>query len=162
MPYSRGQSIALGSRSAPLASGGESRHHPVVSQYVEAEVAGVTVEELARALAELGLNFQTSPRSGATLMLEGCLESAGRPVHLRLDAGVLDTAEDFGFLTDTGRIRLVCGDVDRGLLATRLLAPMHAKIVEARIRATHHVSVTASAEASEIGDPAIVVRVTED
>jgi hypothetical protein len=136
----------------------------VVSQYVEAEVAGVTVEELTRALAELGLSFHASPRSGATLMLEGCLESAGRPVHLRLDAGVLDTAEDFGFLTNAGRVRLVCGDVDRGLLATRLLAPMHAKIVEARIRATHDVSVSVSSstEESESGAPAIVVRVTED
>ena len=66
-------------------------------------------------------------------MLEGCLESAGRPVHLRLDAGVLDAAEDFGFLTDDGRVRLVCGDVDRALLEERLLAPIHAHILQARL-----------------------------
>ena len=135
-----------------------------MSQYGEAEIAGVSVAELESALQELGLTCERSRRGAGTVMLDGCLESAGRPVHLRIEAGVLDTAEDFGFLTDGGQVRLVCGDVDQSLLTARLLAPIHAQIVEARIRVQGAacVETSISSDASGRDGAEVVIRVSED
>jgi hypothetical protein len=131
-----------------------------VSQYVESEVAGISVAELQAALEALGLVSEHATRSDGMLMLEDCLESAGRPVHLRLEAGILDTAEDFGFLTDGGRVRLVCGDIDRNLLSARLLAPLHANIVEARLGV--HAGLRVESPVSVDDSDEVLIRVTED
>ena len=120
----------------------------------------MSVAELEVALRTMGLTFHRATRSGGALMLEGCLESAGRPVHLRLEAGVLDTAEDFGFLTDEGRVRLVCGDVDRALLEERLLAPLHARILQTRLHLNADSEIRATGE--EVRDDEVVIHLRED
>lgn len=87
-------------------------------------------------------------------MLEGCLESAGRPVHLRWAPGTLDAAEDFGILVAGDRLSLICGDVDRALLHTRLLTPLRAEVV--RLRAEAHGVQT------EVSEGAVTISMPDD
>jgi hypothetical protein len=61
----------------------------------------------------------TRPRR--RVRLQGSLECVGDPVDLRLEAGVCDTVEDFGFVLEDGVLRLVCGELDRGQLEAELL-----------------------------------------
>lgn len=105
-----------------------------MSRYVHVTATALTdLDEVARALASMGLAAQRGPRG--PVMLEGSFECPGEPVELRLPAGTLDSVEDFGFVrTAEGPLRLVCGELDRTLLVDRLLAPLRAAVTEARIR----------------------------
>lgn len=125
-----------------------------VSRYVETPIREMSREEIERACASLGLSPATPRRPGGTLMLEGCLESAGRPVHLRWEPGTLDAAEDFGLLVTGAQLSLICGDVDRELLHNRLLAPLRAEVV--RLRAAAH-----GVEA-EVSEGAVTISVRDD
>lgn len=104
-----------------------------MSRYQRVELAPQTRDELAAALAALGLVPEwADPAVG--LMLTGSLECAGEPVDLRLPAGTLGAVEDLGFvLTPTG-LALVCGELDRNLLTRRLLTPLLAQVAAARAR----------------------------
>lgn len=105
-----------------------------MSRYVHVAATALTdLDEVARALASMGLSVQRGPRG--PVMLEGSFECPGEPVDLRLPAGTLETVEDFGFVRTTdGPLRLVCGELDRTLLVDRLLGPLRAAVTEARIR----------------------------
>lgn len=125
-----------------------------VSRYVETPIREMTREEIEQACASLGLTPMTASRPGGTLMLEGCLESAGRPVHLRWAPGTLDAAEDFGILVAGDRLSLICGDVDRARLHTRLLTPLRAEVV--RLRAEAHGVQT------EVSEGAVTISMPDD
>lgn len=105
-----------------------------MSRYVHVAATALTdLDEVALALASLGLPVQRGPRG--PVMLEGSFECPGEPVDLRLPAGTLDAVEDFGFVrTAEGPLRLVCGELDRTLLVDRLLGPLRTAVSEARIR----------------------------
>jgi hypothetical protein len=105
-----------------------------MSRYVQVAATALTdLDEVARALASMGLPLQRSERG--LLMLEGSFECPGEPVELRLPAGTLDAIEDFGFVrTAEGPLELVCGELDRTLLVDRLLAPLRTTITETRVR----------------------------
>lgn len=99
-----------------------------------AATALVDLDEVATALAAMGLTVQRGPRG--PVMLEGSFECPGEPVDLRLPAGTLDAVEDFGFArAPDGALRLVCGELDRGLLVERLLGPLRAAVATARVHA---------------------------
>ena len=94
-----------------------------MSRYQRVELAPQTRDELAAALAELGLVPEwADPALG--LMLAGSLECAGEPVDLRLPAGTLGAVEDLGFILADGQLALVCGELDRNLLTRRLVTPL--------------------------------------
>lgn len=104
-----------------------------MSRYVQVAATALTdLDEVARALASMGLPVQRSERG--PVMLEGSFECPGEPVDLRLPAGTLDAIEDFGFIRTEGQLRLVCGELDRTLLVDRLLAPLRTTITETRVR----------------------------
>ena len=106
-----------------------------MSRYVHgAATALADLDEVASALASMGLPPQRGPRGA--VMLDGSFECPGEPVDLRLPAGTLDAVEDFGFVrTAEGPLRLVCGELDRALLVERLLGPLQVAVTEARVRA---------------------------
>ena len=103
-----------------------------MSRYQHVALAPLTREELSAALATLGLvGVWADPAIG--LMLAGSLECAGEPVDLRLPAGTLGAIEDLGFILDiAGCPAFVCGELDRALLARRLLAPLAEAVAVAR------------------------------
>lgn len=104
-----------------------------VSRYQRVELAPQTRDELAAALAELGLVPEwADPTLG--LMLAGSLECAGEPVDLRLPAGTLGAVEDLGFILTDGQLTLICGELDRNLLTRRLVTPLIAAVASARAR----------------------------
>lgn len=103
-----------------------------MSRYQRVELAPLTRDELAEGLAELGLTATwADPAVG--LMLTGSLECAGEPVDVRLPPGTLGAVEDFGFVLADGAA-LICGELDRTLLAARLIAPLTAAVAVARAR----------------------------
>jgi hypothetical protein len=103
-----------------------------MSRYQRVELAPLTRDELAAGLAELGLTATwADPAVG--LMLAGSLECAGEPVDVRLPPGTLGAVEDFGFVLADGAA-LICGELDRTLLAGRLIAPLVAAVAVARAR----------------------------
>lgn len=104
-----------------------------MSRYVSVQVAA-SLDEVRAAVASLDLEVQSGP-GNETLMLDGSLECAGEPVHLRFEAGTLNSVEDFGFRLDDQGVVLVCGDVDRNVLERELLAPLRAALVKARLEA---------------------------
>lgn len=103
-----------------------------MSRYVHVTAPTLrSLEEVRASLEAMGLTVEHGRRR---VMLEGSIECAGEPVDLRLAAGTLDTVEDFGFVLESGRVELVCGELDRELLEHDLLAPMRAAINEGRVR----------------------------
>ena len=104
-----------------------------MSRYERVALAPLTRDELASALAELGL-VPTWADPDVGLMLAGSLECAGEPVDLRLPAGTLGAVEDFGFLLAPAGLALVCGELDRNLLDRRLVTPLVAAVAVARAR----------------------------
>lgn len=107
-----------------------------MSRYVRLDLGA---RELARAdlqAALLGLGLApTSAEIPGGLMLEGNFECAGEPVDLRLPAGALGAAGDFGLRAEGSTFVLVCGEHDRALLAERLVAPLTQALAAARVRA---------------------------
>lgn len=102
-----------------------------MSRYVEIALAMRDLDEVADALADLGLAIE---RAEDGLMLRGGLECTGAPVLLRVAAGPFDTIEDFGFTRQAdGTLVLVCGELDRGRLAATLLPATTAAIAARRI-----------------------------
>ena len=107
-----------------------------MSRYVrvDLDLRELTRPELQTALAALGLAAEVAEIPGG-LMLDGNFECAGEPVDLRLPAGTLGAAGDFGLRQDAGAFVLVCGEHDRAVLAERLVAPLTRALAAARVRA---------------------------
>ena len=113
-----------------------------VSRYVEIALALVDLDEVAHALADLGLAIE---RADGGLMLAGGLECTGAPVLLRIAAGPFDTIEDFGFArSDDGTLVLVCGELDRGRLLATLVPATTAAIAARRIGVSTDLELVAS------------------
>jgi hypothetical protein len=107
-----------------------------MSRYVRLDLGAreIARADLQTALAELGLSPAVAEIPGG-LMLEGNFECAGEPVDLRLPAGALGAAGDFGLRAEGGTFVLVCGEHDRALLSERLVAPLTRALTGARVRA---------------------------
>jgi hypothetical protein len=107
-----------------------------MSRYVrvDLDLRELTRAELQAGLAALALAAEVAEIPGG-LMLDGNFECAGEPVDLRLPAGTLGAAGDFGLRQDAGAFVLVCGEHDRAVLADRLVAPLLRAVGEARVRA---------------------------
>lgn len=105
-----------------------------MSRYVSVDLEIRERTELLELLEELALPVQVNA-SGQQIMLEGSLECAGEPVDLRLEAGVLGSVEDFGFVRDGEGYRLVCGEPDKQLLERELVAPLREAAVVRRAKA---------------------------
>jgi hypothetical protein len=101
-----------------------------VSRYVEVALGEWTLAEVAAALTALGLAHQAGEQ-----LLDGSLECAGEPVHVRVEPAPLDAVEDLGFRLDEGRLALVCGELDRDRLVADLLPRLRAAVAEVRLRA---------------------------
>lgn len=115
-----------------------------MSRYVSVSLSVRTADELEHALGTLelspqradGLELKAALEGGghpAMLMLDGSLECAGEPVHLRFAAGTLGTVEDFGLRLDPQGPVLVCGEYDTKVLERRLLRPFVAAIATRRL-----------------------------
>lgn len=108
---------------------------PIVSRYVHIPVELTDLSEVAWGLTHLKLAFERGP-----VTLHGSIECQGEPVLLRLEAGLCDSVEDFGFILVDGKIQLVCGELDQSHLTTELLQPLRTAIAEQRIRAAAQAS----------------------
>ena len=104
-----------------------------MSRYVNIDLGLCDRSELEAGLSELGVPVDVAP-AGDRLMLAGSLECTGEPADIRIAAGTHDAVEDFGFVCEDDRIRLVCGEYDRNLLESSLLAPLQALIATRRAR----------------------------
>ncbi|MGH1340067.1 MAG: hypothetical protein ACRBN8_00845 [Nannocystales bacterium] len=89
-----------------------------MSRYVHIELRATSLDAVEAALSTLNLPYVRPRRR---VRLEGSLECTGDPVDIRLEAGVCDTVEDFGFVVDDGVLRLVCGELDQAQLETALV-----------------------------------------
>ena len=89
-----------------------------MSRYVHIELQTTSLDGVQAALSSLGLPCSRPRRR---VRLEGSLECTGDPVDIRLEAGVCDTVEDFGFVLVNGVLQLVCGELDRAQLEAVLL-----------------------------------------
>lgn len=107
-----------------------------MSRYVRVDlpVRDLTRDELVTGLRALQLPVELADLPGG-LMLHGNFECAGEPVDLRLPAGALGAAGDFGLRAEGGTFVLVCGEHDRALLSERLVAPLTRALTGARVRA---------------------------
>jgi len=86
-----------------------------MSRYVRLDLPLHTLSDVRECLERLKIPFEAGP-----VALEGTFECSGEPVALRLLAGSFDAVQDFGFVADPTP-RLVCGELDRRLLAAELL-----------------------------------------
>ena len=73
-----------------------------MSRYVHIELRATSLEAVEAALSGLGLPYVRPRRR---VRLEGSLECTGDPVDIRLEAGVCDTVEDFGFVVADGALQ---------------------------------------------------------
>lgn len=89
-----------------------------MSRYVHIELKATSLDAVEAAMVALKLPYIRPRRR---VRLEGSLECTGDPVDIRLDAGVCDTVEDFGFVVNDGVLRLVCGELDQAQLEGALL-----------------------------------------
>lgn len=102
-----------------------------VSRFVEVELALGSLDEVARALATIGVAFE---RTGEPLLLEGGIECGDVPVLLRIAAGTCGSVESFGFVVGASADAvLVCGEPDRRRLARELVTPLVAALAHARL-----------------------------
>lgn len=114
-----------------------------MSRYIEIALTMRDLDEVAHALADLGLAIERAEEG--ELMLAGGLECTGAPVLLRVAAGPFDTIEDFGFARrDDGTLVLVCGELDRGRLAATLVPATTAAIAARRIGASADLELVAT------------------
>lgn len=89
-----------------------------MSRYVHIELQSTSLDAVEAALSSLNL---PCVRPRRRVRLQGSLECTGDPVDIRLEAGVCDTVEDFGFVIVDGVLRLVCGELDQSQLEEVLL-----------------------------------------
>ncbi len=89
-----------------------------MSRYVHIELRAISLDAVEAALSGLSLPYVRPRRR---VRLEGSLECTGDPVDIRLEAGVCDTVEDFGFVVVDGALQLVCGELDQAQLEGTLL-----------------------------------------
>ncbi|HET6582292.1 MAG TPA: hypothetical protein VFG69_02570 [Nannocystaceae bacterium] len=123
-----------------------------MSRYVEVALALRDLDEVASALASLGLVVE---RATEGLMLRGGLECTGAPVELRVAAGPFDTIEDFGLARRSdGTLVLVCGELDRGRLDAALVPALATAIASLRLAAAGDLQVIAT----ETGTRVVVRR----
>lgn len=96
-----------------------------MSRYVHVDIEPTlaSIDAVAIALERLAVAHLRA-RAGQRLMLDGSLECAGEPVDIRFAAGTCDSVEDFGLVSEGDRLVLVCGELDRELLESRLLTPI--------------------------------------
>ena len=117
-----------------------------MSRYVTAHVGRIALDEIADALAAMGLPVQ---RERDRVMLTGSLECPGQPVDLRVEPGHAGAIEDFGFVADAAGVALVCGELDRERIEGELWPQVQRAVAEARVRAA----------ASDAGIDVDIVRV---
>jgi len=108
-----------------------------MSRYVQIELGATTLDAVEAGLRALALPFERPRRR---VRLRGSLECTGDPVDLRLEAGLCDTVEDFGFVVEDGVMRLVCGELDETQLRETLLPRLR------QATAAHAVAQTATAQ----------------
>lgn len=102
-----------------------------VSRYVEIAVGAIAdLDAIADALGDLRVPHQRA--TADPLMLAGSLECPGQPVDIRLEAGTFGSVEDFGFVRGPQGVQLVCGELDRSRIQTRLMGPLEAAIARRR------------------------------
>ncbi len=107
-------------------------HAFAMSRYISVPIQVRRQDELMAALDALDLPYEVGVQD--RLMLEGCLESAGRPVDLRVPSGTAGSSQDFGFVRDgDAPFQLICGDVDRALLSHNLVGPVVAQLARIRL-----------------------------
>lgn len=100
-----------------------------VSRYVHVTIPRVTLDDAAAALQARKIAFE---RPKARVTLDGSLECAGEPVDLRVEAGILESVEDFGFVQQPDGVVLVCGELDATRLREALAADVsHAAVIRA-------------------------------
>lgn len=104
-----------------------------MSRYVHIELRATTLEAVEDALRVLALPYARPRRR---VRLRGSLECTGDPVDIRLEAGLLDTVEDFGFAVDDGVLRLICGELDETSLRDALLPKLRHAIAQQRVEQT--------------------------
>lgn len=102
-----------------------------MSRYVHIELRATTLEAVEVALRQLDLPYARPRRR---VRLQGSLECTGDPVDIRLEAGLLDTVEDFGFAVDDGVLRLICGELDETPLQEALLPKLRQSIAEQTVQ----------------------------
>ncbi|MBX7082749.1 MAG: hypothetical protein K1X88_26320 [Nannocystaceae bacterium] len=112
-----------------------------MSRFVHVALELGTLAEVEAALHALALPLE---RSDDGVALRGSVECGDEPVTLRLPAGTLDAAEDFGFVADAhGLATLVCGEPDRAHLQRALVQPLLACVAQARVAAAAGLQITA-------------------
>ncbi len=89
-----------------------------MSRYVHIELRATSLDVVEAALRSLSIPYVRPRRR---VRLEGSLECTGDPVDIRLEAGVCDSVEDFGFVLVDGALVLVCGELDQAQLERELL-----------------------------------------
>ncbi len=100
-----------------------------MSRYFHVTIPRVTLDDAAAALEARKIAFE---RPSARVTLQGSLECAGEPVDLRVEAGTLESVEDFGFVEQSEGVVLVCGELDATRLREALAAEVsHAAVVRA-------------------------------
>lgn len=103
-----------------------------MSRYVKITTQATSLDQVTAALTAMGIAFE---RRDTGVMLQGSLECVGEPVAVRIEPGVADAVEDFGFALDRGVVTLVCGDVDRDVLTEQVLQPLTQRLAETSVRA---------------------------
>ncbi len=112
-----------------------------MSRFVHVALGLGTLDEVEAALVALALPVE---RSDDGVSLRGGLECGDEPVTLRLVAGTLGAAEDFGFVADAqGLASLVCGEPDRAHLQRALVQPVAAIVAQTRVAASATLELTA-------------------
>jgi hypothetical protein len=111
-----------------------------MSRHVHLALPDVTLDEVCAALEELSI-----AHARGELELPGSLECASEPVAVRITGAQLGAVEEVGIAIEGGRLRLVCGEVDRAIgadLGERVLAT----VVAARLRGLPGTTVVRSGE----------------
>lgn len=109
-----------------------------MSRYVRIAAPLVSLDTVADALRTMDIPFIRRARG---VMLEGSLECSGEPVALRVAAGTGEAIEDFGFALENGAVVLVCGEIDREILSSGILAEVTRRCVEVAVNEIPGVSV---------------------
>ncbi len=107
-----------------------------MSRYVRVDLPLEDRAEVCAALEALGFAHAVAGPEG--LLLDGSLECAGEPVDVRVPPEAAETVQDWGFVVEAGRLRLVCADVDRARLERETIPALVAEVARARLAAAGH------------------------
>ena len=132
-----------------------------MSQHVEVPLGEVSLDQLADALEQLGLQVERGEHE--RIMLPGGIECADQPVDARVQPGPFGTIEPFGLLLENGRATLVCGDVDRRRLQKELVPELQARLWTDRVvRAAQQAGLEVEPRADVRGRRRLVLKRRDD